>query len=150
VIAGEGPQLAELAARARAHGIAELVRFTGRVSEEAKWRLYDSAHVLLFASELEGFGLVVAEAQSRGVPVIAAAGTGSAEALDPGRSGFLVAPDAEAFAVRVRELADERVRLALSSRAREFAARFDWDACAAGVAGIYREVTRSYRAVSLH
>ncbi len=127
-----------LAERATALGVSDAVRFTGRVSETDKWRLYDSADVLLFASTLEGFGLVVAEAQSRGVPVVAAAGTATAEALDPGRSGFLTRPDGEAFAACLTELGDEQLRLEMGGRAREFATRFDWDRCAAGVAEIYR------------
>lgn len=131
VIAGEGPQ-DEL--RARAAGLP--VRFTGRVSEAEKWRLYDSADVLLFGSTLEGFGLVVAEAQSRGVPVVAAAGTATAEVLVDGRSGLLVAPEPDAFAVAVRDVAARRAEM--SAAARENARRFDWDACAAAVAEIYR------------
>jgi glycosyltransferase involved in cell wall biosynthesis len=131
VVAGDGPLHAELA---RADG----VRFVGRVTDAEKWRLYDSADVLLFPSTLEGFGLVVAEAQSRGVPVIAAAGTATAEALDPDRSGFLVPPNGEAFAARLRDLADDDRRREMGARAREFARRFDWDACAAAVADIYR------------
>jgi glycosyltransferase involved in cell wall biosynthesis len=133
VLAGEGAQ-EELAERAA--GLP--VRFLGRVSEADKWRLYDTADVLLFGSTLEGFGLVVAEAQSRGVPVVAATGTATAEALDPGRSGLLVAPEPAAFAAAVREVAARREEM--SARAREFAARFDWDACAAGVAEIYRSL----------
>jgi len=135
VLAGEGPQqaLAERAAGLPA-------RFLGRVSESDKWRLYDSADVLLFGSTLEGFGLVVAEAQSRGVPVVAAAGTATVEALDPGRSGLLAAPEPAAFAAAVRELEDPERRAAMRARAREFAARFDWDACAAEVADLYRSL----------
>jgi glycosyltransferase involved in cell wall biosynthesis len=137
VVAGEGPsgELAE-----RASGLP--VRFTGPVSEADKWRLYDSADVLLFGSTLEGFGLVVAEAQSRGVPVVAAAGTATAEALEEGVSGFLAAPDAEAFADRVRALADDELRARMGAAAREYARRFDWDACAAGVADVYRGLVR--------
>lgn len=142
VAAGAGPLREELVQRAAAGGVGDAVRFLGSVCEEDKWRLYDSADVVLFASTLEGFGLVVAEAQSRGVPVVAAAGTATAEALDAGRSGFLVAPDGEAFAARVRDLADDERRRAMASRALEFARRFDWDACAAGVAAVYREVLR--------
>lgn len=142
VVAGEGPLREDLVERARTGGVGDAVRFLGRVSEADKWRLYDSADVLLFTSTLEGFGLVVAEAQSRGVPVVAAAGTATAEALDPDRSGFLVPPDGEAFAARVGELTDEQRRLPMASRAREFAQRFDWSACAAGVAEVYREVVR--------
>jgi glycosyltransferase involved in cell wall biosynthesis len=137
VFAGEGSQH-DLAARASG----QPVRFVGRVTEQEKWRLYDSADVLLFGSTLEGFGLVVAEAQSRGVPVVAAAGTATAEALDPGASGLLAAPEPEAFAEAVRELADPARRAAMGERAREFARRFDWDACAAAVADLYRSLAR--------
>jgi glycosyltransferase involved in cell wall biosynthesis len=137
VLAGEGPQV-ELAARAA--GLP--VRFAGRVPESEKWRLYDSADVLLFGSTLEGFGLVVAEAQSRGLPVVAAAGTATAEAFDPGRSGLPAAPDPEAFATAVRHLADPQRRAAMGAHAREFARRFDWDACAARVADLYRSLVR--------
>lgn len=139
VVAGEGELLGDLVARAHAIGVGDAVRFVGRVSEADKWRLYDSADVLLFPSELEGFGLVVAEAQSRGVPVVAAGGTATAEALEPDRTGFLVSSGGQAFAARVRELSDNERRSAMASRAREFARRFDWDACAAGVAEVYRE-----------
>ncbi len=137
VLAGEGPQ-DELAARAAG----EPVRFAGRVSEAEKWRLFDSADVLLFGSTLEGFGLVVAEAQSRGVPVVVAAGTATAEAFEPGRSGLLAAPEPEAFAAAVRELADPELRAAMGAYGRAFARRFDWDACAAGVADLYRSLVR--------
>jgi glycosyltransferase involved in cell wall biosynthesis len=138
VIAGEGPLHAELAAQARQRGVGDRVRLVGRVDENRKWRLYDTADILLFGSTLEGFGLVVAEAQARGVPVVAASGTATAEALDPDRSGLLVAPHPEAFARAVAELADPERRSAMGARAREFAQRFDWDTCAAAVAEIYR------------
>ena len=137
VLAGDGPQ-ADLAARAAG----QPVSFAGRVTGTEKWRLYDSADVLLFGSTLEGFGLVVAEAQSRGLPVVAAAGTATAEAFDPGRSGLLAAPEPESFAAAVRELADPQRRAAMGAHAREFASRFDWDACAAEVADLYRSLAR--------
>jgi glycosyltransferase involved in cell wall biosynthesis len=141
VLAGDGEQRAELIARTRALGLGGAVRFLGRVSEELKWQLYDSAQLLLFASTLEGFGLVVAEAQSRGLPVIAARGSATAEALAPGRSGLLAAPAPEAFAaVAGQLLADQQRREEFSACAERFARRFDWDACAATVAGIYRRV----------
>jgi glycosyltransferase involved in cell wall biosynthesis len=134
VVAGEGP----LAGQLEGDG----VRVLGRVSEQDKWRLYDSADVLLFGSTLEGFGLVIAEAQSRGVPVIAASGTATREALVDGETGLLVPPEPSAFAAAIRKLADDERRAAMSDRAREFARRFDWDACAAAVAAIYRDLVR--------
>lgn len=145
VVAGDGELAAALAREATALGIADDVRFLGRVPEEDKWRLYDTAHAVLFPSTLEGFGLVVAEAQSRGVPVIAAAATATAEALDPGRSGLLATSDGDAFAAGLLEMADESRRQAMVARAREFAQRFDWDACAESVADVYADVVAGGR-----
>jgi glycosyltransferase involved in cell wall biosynthesis len=138
VLAGGGPLTGELINQAALLGVTEATRFVGRVSDAAKWRLYDSADVLLFGSTLEGFGLVVAEAQSRGVPVVAARGTATAEAFEPGETGLLAEPTGEAFAEAVRELGDDRARRAMGERARAFARRFDWDACAEAVAEVYR------------
>jgi glycosyltransferase involved in cell wall biosynthesis len=139
VLAGEGPELMALKARARDLGVADRVRFLGRVAEERKWQLYDGADLLLFGSTLEGFGLVVAEAQSRGLPVIAAAGTATAEALQEGRSGLLVAPDSVAFSQAVQSVLGPARREQMGVAAREFARRFTWDACAAATASALRE-----------
>jgi glycosyltransferase involved in cell wall biosynthesis len=140
VIAGEGSLANDLVARARKLGVEDAVRLLHRVSDAHKWRLYDSADALLFGSTLEGFGLVVAEAQSRGVPVVAAQGTATAEALDPNRSGFLAPPDGEAFAICLRQLTDDRRRLAMANHAVHFARRFDWDTCASSMAEVYRSI----------
>jgi type III pantothenate kinase len=140
VLAGEGPLRAELLARAGGLGVADRVRLVGRVSESEKWRLYDTADVLLFASTLEGFGLVVAEAQARGVPVIAAAGTATAEALVPGSTGLLADPSAPAFARAVTQLAEPERRRAMAERAATFARRFEWETCTERVAEIYRDL----------
>jgi glycosyltransferase involved in cell wall biosynthesis len=140
VLAGEGPARAALQATAEQLGVSDRVRFVGRVSDARKWSLYDGAELLLFGSTIEGFGLVVAEAQARGLPAVAARGTATAEALRDGESGLLADPTPEAFAAAVAELLDPERRARMGSAAREFAARFTWDACAAGVAGALREV----------
>jgi glycosyltransferase involved in cell wall biosynthesis len=74
------------------------------------------------------------------VLVIATRGTATREALVDGESGLLVEPDAASFGAALRELAENGRRAAMAERAREFARRFDWDACAAGVAAVYREL----------
>jgi glycosyltransferase involved in cell wall biosynthesis len=140
VIAGDGPLATDLKSHAAALGVTSAVRFAGRVSDSDKWRLYDSAQALLFTSELEGFGVVVAEAQSRGVPVVVAAGTATSEAFAPDRTGLLAPPDATALAAALTQLADSDRRQAMSAAAREFARRFDWDRCAEQVAALYLEL----------
>jgi glycosyltransferase involved in cell wall biosynthesis len=139
LLAGEGPARPALQALCAELGVADRVRFLGRVTEARKWALYDGAELLLFGSTLEGFGLVVAEAQSRGLPAVSARGTATAEALCDGESGLLAEPTAAAFAAAAAQLADPERRAAMGAAARAFAARFTWDACAAGVADALRE-----------
>jgi glycosyltransferase involved in cell wall biosynthesis len=144
VLAGEGPARAALAGRAQAAGLDAQVRLLGRVSEAVKWELLDSAELLVFGSGLEGFGLVVAEAQSRGVPVLAAAGTATGEAMLDGRSGLLLAPSAAAFGAAACRLAAQPQRRAEMGReAVAFARRFDWDRTAGDVAAALRALTEA-------
>jgi glycosyltransferase involved in cell wall biosynthesis len=140
VLAGEGPARDGLEALARELGVSGRVRFLGRVSDARKWALYDGAELLLFGSTIEGFGLVVAEAQSRGLPAVAACGTATAEALHDGETGLLADPTPEAFAAAVAELLDPARRARMGAAARRFAARFTWDACAVAVAAALRDV----------
>lgn len=140
VLAGDGPMAAELARLACSLGLEDRIRLEGRVSEARKWALYDAAALLLFPSELEGFGIVAAEAHARGLPVVAAAGTGTAEVIADGRSGLLVPSTPEAFAAAVQRLSESGARAPMAVEARRIAARFDWDSCAAAVAEIYARV----------
>jgi glycosyltransferase involved in cell wall biosynthesis len=143
VVAGDGPQRGELENHAARSGIDGAVRFLGRVDERAKWRLYDTTDALVFCSALEGFGLVAAEAQSRGAPVVAAAGTGAEEAIRDGESGLLVAPDPVALAEALASLADPGRRSRMAQVARAHARRFSWDASAARAAALYAGLASS-------
>jgi glycosyltransferase involved in cell wall biosynthesis len=143
VVAGEGPLRAELERRAARAGLADRVRFCGRVDDAAKWRLYDAADALVFCSELEGFGLVAAEAQSRGTPVVAVAGTGADEAVRDGESGLLVEPEPSALAEALAVLAEPALRGRMGETARAHARRFSWDASAARAAALYAGLASS-------
>jgi glycosyltransferase involved in cell wall biosynthesis len=52
--------------------------------------LYRRAAVLVFPSLCEGFGMVVTEAMSQGLPVITTANTAGPDFIEHGRNGFLV------------------------------------------------------------
>ena len=138
-LAGDGPERQALESRAGQLGVADRVRFLGRVSDERKWQLYDGAQLLLFGSTKEGFGLVVAEGQSRGLPAVAGAGTATVEAFDPGQSGLLAEPRSDAFAAAVREILAPGRLSAMADAAAAFGARFSWERCSADVARGLRE-----------
>ena len=67
-IHGEGPERPRLEALVRANGLAESVVLAGHT--EDVFSVYRRTSVLVHPSRFEGFGLVLAEAMGRGVPVV--------------------------------------------------------------------------------
>lgn len=81
---------------------------------------YAESSLLLMTSRYEGFGLVLAEAMSCGVPCVAFdCPTGPADCIQEGENGFLIPCfDVELFAVQVQKLLrDENVRLQMQDKA---------------------------------
>jgi glycosyltransferase involved in cell wall biosynthesis len=85
--------------------------------------------VMVFPSLFEGFGLVLLEAMSCGVPVIATPHGAAPDFLTDGVDGFIVPiRDAEAIAERLETLSRDRARLAaMSEAALATAARQTWE-----------------------
>jgi glycosyltransferase involved in cell wall biosynthesis len=70
-------------------------------------------HLLLHCRPDEPFGIVLIEAMSLGLPVVAPLGGGPCEIVDDGKTGRLFAPgDVEVAAAAVRELLTDRRRAA--------------------------------------
>jgi glycosyltransferase involved in cell wall biosynthesis len=144
LIAGDGPARNELEALARDLGIADSVRFLGRVSEDVLLRAYQSADVCVVPSvALEGFGLVVLEALACGTPVIGTDVGGIPEALG-GLDGTLVVPagDAPSLAARMRAGLDRTLPLPTRERCRKHAEQFSWDVAASRNVAVYRQAIR--------
>ncbi|MDM7926307.1 MAG: glycosyltransferase [bacterium] len=106
VIAGEGPQRAELEAFASERGLTR-VRFAGRLDGEKLRNTIDGAGFVVVPSEWhENSPLVVYESFAMGKPVIGAAMGGIPELISDGVDGALFpAGDAEALARRLSEFA---------------------------------------------
>ena len=92
MLAGDGPDKERLEKKARDLGITESTVFTGMVTEEEKVDHYRLADAFVMPSRGEGFGIVLLEAMSCGVPVLASKHDGSREALLNGELGTLVDP----------------------------------------------------------
>jgi glycosyltransferase involved in cell wall biosynthesis len=81
----------ELRARAALAGLADRVALLGFVEHEQLPHLYRSADVFAAPSQYEGgLGLVYLEAMACGLPVVATAAGGSAEAIEGGETGLLL------------------------------------------------------------
>jgi glycosyltransferase involved in cell wall biosynthesis len=99
-------------------------------------------HVFIFPSLAEGFGLVVAEALSVGLPVITTTNTCGPEIMTDGDEGFIVPiRDPEAIADKLTLLyEDESRRRAMAEAAKQRAAQVNWARFEDRVAGLVREL----------
>jgi glycosyltransferase involved in cell wall biosynthesis len=139
VVAGQDGWGAEAltGAIARARHRDRVVR-TGWVDGSTRADLLAGASVFAYPSRYEGFGLSPLEAMAVGVPVVTTTAGALPEIL--GDAALLVPPGDETALVGALSTAlnDESVRLDLVARGRARVGAYSWDACAAGVAGLYR------------
>jgi glycosyltransferase involved in cell wall biosynthesis len=107
--------------------VASHVDVLGRVSNERLVSLYKNADFVVAPSLYEGFGLVVLEAMSFGVPVVTANTSSLSEVA--GHAAILVDPaDVDAIASAMRQLIEDRgLHHALSQRGLNRSQAFSWD-----------------------
>ncbi len=105
-------------------------------------QFYQAADVLVAPSRSESFGLVVAEAQACGLPVVAARRGGLMYVVEDGGSGLLVEgwePGGYAAAI-CKVIEDPELRRAMSARALEWASRYSWQSTTDRLLELYRSV----------
>jgi phosphatidylinositol alpha-1,6-mannosyltransferase len=101
IVAGLPTRQRELTELARGLGIADHVRFLGRVSEPDVVRLLNACDLFVMPSRhtaeggFEGYGIAVVEAALCGKPAVVASGSGLTEAIEEGRTGLAVAENDE-------------------------------------------------------
>jgi len=113
-------------------GLASRTRFLGFLDDDERDRWLADSRVCVCASEKEGWGLTVIEANAVGTPVVASDAPGLRDSVRHGETGWL-APigDVAAFETRSAELlAADAPAEAMAQRALAWAGRFDWDAAA--------------------
>ena len=103
VIIGDGEMRPRLEARARELGVADRVRFTGRVSDEELRRELTNASVFAMPSRAELQSIATMEALASGLPVVAADAMALPHLVHPGQNGYLYQPgDIDEFARHLR------------------------------------------------
>jgi phosphatidylinositol alpha-1,6-mannosyltransferase len=151
-VSGRGrdePRLRRLAEKGAAD-----IRFLGRVPDGALPALYGCADIFAMCCrdrwgglEQEGFGIVFLEAAAAGVPQVAGASGGAADAVVDGHTGFVVAHpgDPEAVAIALARLIDEpELRSRLGAAARERVVEdFTYDDLAARLGSALRGLASS-------
>jgi phosphatidyl-myo-inositol dimannoside synthase len=111
VFVGTGDDVDRLRRKARDHGVAEHVVFTGFLPDSALRQAYSDATVFAMPSRGEGFGLTYLEAMSAGLPCVGSVHDAAPEIIEDGVTGFLVDQGKKAQLV-------DRLRVLLTDPAR--------------------------------
>lgn len=121
-------------------GLSGQVIFTDYLSNEALKTLYQSAHLFIFPSSDEGFGLPPLESMACGVPVIASKAASIPEVVQDAAS--LVPPgDSIALSAEMKRfLEDEKLRNSFSRKGLERARFFSTEKQAREMIGIMEEL----------
>lgn len=113
----------------REHNAEDRIIFHGQVSDDELAHLYASADIFVFPSLWEGFGIVLLEAMSYGLPIIATDVAAIPELVKDGENGLLVEPgDVDGLAAAISRLVgDKGLRERMGERGREIASCYSWE-----------------------
>jgi glycosyltransferase involved in cell wall biosynthesis len=108
--------------------VGDLVEFRINISEKEKLNLLEKARLLVQPSPVEGFSIVVAEANRCGTPVVASDGV-PRDVVINGLNGLVYCfGDIEALAMNIVRLIDDDVLWdKMSKDAREWSQQFTWE-----------------------
>ncbi|MCA9008333.1 MAG: glycosyltransferase [Planctomycetaceae bacterium] len=139
VFVGSGPLLSALRTLIADRKLENHVHLIGWRADVVS--VMKSATLLVLASRWEGLPNVILEAQTAGLPVVAAAVDGCREVIEDGQTGRLFPPgNKQRLAEILQELLEEKRLLnhaapksleALAIKGRAFASRFSWEKCIA-------------------
>lgn len=126
----------------RHHGLQGRVTLTGALDDQALARLYGEADLFVMASHYEGYGMVLAEAMARGLPIVTTTGGAAAETV-PDAAALKVPPaDPAALTAALAQALDDaplRTRLAEASW-QAAQALPSWDDTARRIAAVIKDV----------
>ncbi|MCL1599701.1 MAG: glycosyltransferase, partial [Actinomycetia bacterium] len=124
-------------------GLENRIRFFDPVPHRVLADHYRAADVVVVPSRSESFGLVAAEAQACGTPVVAANTGGLPYVIDVSESGLLVDDhDPVAFASAIAAILEHPTfARRLSRSAVSFSQRFSWDSTATRLLELYEGIT---------
>jgi phosphatidyl-myo-inositol dimannoside synthase len=150
VIAGTGPERAQLEQLSRDLGIAERVRFVGYVPDDRLASYYNLCDVFLMMNQetdgdIEGFGMVFLEASASGKVVLGGKSGGTADSIVDGSTGFLLNPlDTESLAAKLEWLLlNDEARRAIGEAGMLRARRdFSWNSRAETLRALSNEVIK--------
>lgn len=141
----DGPnEIDRLREQARSTGVADRVTFIPPQPHDRLVHYYRAADLLVMPSRSETFGLVAAEAQASGLPVVASRVGGLPYVIGSSVSGLLINDhNPRSFAAATTAILDHPgFRSDLSNGAIDFARRFSWAATANRLIDLYEGIAQ--------
>lgn len=148
LVIGGGPSEEEIHTLFAEAGLGGRLHLPGPLVGQALADAYHAMDVFAFASQSETQGMVLAEAMTAGVPVVAVDAPGAREVVRDGHNGRLLPrEDESAFAQALAEIAalDKEGRGRLSAAALATARPFALDCCAARLLEVYGQAIAARR-----
>ncbi|MEN8240364.1 MAG: glycosyltransferase family 4 protein [Chloroflexota bacterium] len=143
LVIGGGEMLTEYQSRASELGIADKVKFSGRILHHQLPKYYNAGNLVVIPSIAESFGLAVAEGMACGLPAIATNNPGVRMVIQDNVSGFLVPyDDVPELAGKIRELVENpqlRKKMGVKGR-KQIANNFTWKKSAKKLLNLYQEL----------
>jgi glycosyltransferase involved in cell wall biosynthesis len=148
-VAGSGPRLDALQQLAQTLGVADGVRFTGRIDNEHITELYRNADLMLNPSTADNMPISLLEAMASAVPIVTTNVGGIPHLVTDARNALLVAPGdpAAMAAAAMRVFAEEGLARRLVEAGAESAAGYTWAQVRPRLFGVY---ARALGVASLH
>ena len=144
-IVGDGPMRPELERLASELGLQDSVAFTGFLEERAALETLRASGVCVLPSEREGFGMVVAESQAIGVPVIVTRSPESAatDLVEDGVTGLICEADPGSLAAALDTVhSSSALRKRITENGRKTSLSYGWDRAAETMETIYWAAAR--------
>jgi phosphatidylinositol alpha-1,6-mannosyltransferase len=147
-IVGDGEERDSLQDLAKREGVDEQVQFLGQVDDDQLVRCYQQCDLFILpnrqiGADIEGFGMVLLEAQACGKPVVAGVSGGTAETMSIPHTGRVVCCDQPPrLAALVIELLTDCSQVErMGARARQWTVEhFDWRALSDRAALIFQRL----------
>ncbi|MCL7940474.1 glycosyltransferase [Halomonas sp. ATCH28] len=145
LLVGDGPAREHIQSCIEALGLDAQVELVGAVSPEEMALYYHLGDIFVFASKSETQGMVILEAMSAGLPVVAVRSSGIDDVIREGENGFKTPENRQAWAARLQVLMeDPALRDTLGEQARVFASDHDVSAFARRVHDFYAFLLAQY------
>ncbi len=151
VTIGEGPELDSVKDAAETSALSDNIFVLGRQSEKVLKQAYAAADLFIMpnipvAGDMEGFGIVLLEANIAGTPAVASDLEGIKDVIEDGKNGYKVPPmDAEKFAQITDRVLNEGLKHLAANSRKYVRSHFSWQQVAERYIGFLEKVISRYK-----